>query len=484
MEPIEMLPLESEVEYDQILPWIAEISLAMKENCLVLIQAIDIFMRSVYLLHKYDKAGEIAISSIMLSNCIYSFNDTRVEEYLKIVEEIYQETEIRKVIANILKITGCKLIHKFAVDERKYSLEVFNENSKLLPIVVLYTIPLFARLPIDKKTKIQDLLEGKESSPQDMELYRRIMGSINPTNYNGKMKRILAKVVEGYSSVKLGRHSDEMLKFKDKTLQSYNPGTIVKRLYSIRNIGKGSYGSVDLMDDLSYERLYDEETKKYLEKPCAMKTIASQDIGDILPEIICMIYCNSALTLIDYDIIVIEDEFVANIIFPELEELKNPRGKIVEIISAMRDFHKCGFFHGDVKSTNMMIDPSTGNVVLIDYGFSRKLNRTITDLIGYSVGYQAPESVESPERVISQKTDIWALGMTLAFICNVGVPKELGDLAVKLRPLNKSEMGRMVELVSYMIDKVKDPLMKKIISKCLTVDESSRPTAYQLLEMM
>lgn len=49
---------------------------------------------------------------------------------------------------------------------------------------------------------------------------------------------------------------------------------------------------------------------------------------------------------------------------------------IINILTAYKELHEKGYFHGDIKPENIMIDPATGHVELIDFGFSKQLDES------------------------------------------------------------------------------------------------------------
>lgn len=94
---------------------------------------------------------------------------------------------------------------------------------------------------------------------------------------------------------------------------------------------------------------------------------------------------------------------------------------VSEIGSALDALHDAGIVHRDVRSTNVLIDPS-GTAALTDFGFARSQADTrITELhrpVG-TLDYRAPELFLGASA--HRASDIYSLGC-LAYECLVGVP--------------------------------------------------------------
>jgi serine/threonine protein kinase len=111
-----------------------------------------------------------------------------------------------------------------------------------------------------------------------------------------------------------------------------------------------------------------------------------------------------------------------------LEEYVEQQGKISQaqainwlqqLVEILAYLHNKGFFHQDIKPSNIMCHPD-GHLVLIDWGTIREISATYIDKLGLrrvnpviSKGYTAPEQ-EGGEAI--PKSDFFALGRTLVHL--------------------------------------------------------------------
>lgn len=83
-------------------------------------------------------------------------------------------------------------------------------------------------------------------------------------------------------------------------------------------------------------------------------------------------------------------------LFDYIENYKSHPVFILEVaLNILRACRQLSLYHGDIKPENMMINPATGEVELIDFGFSRKPDESgllsIEDVITGTPKYMAPE---------------------------------------------------------------------------------------------
>ena len=145
-----------------------------------------------------------------------------------------------------------------------------------------------------------------------------------------------------------------------------------------------------------------------------------------------------------------------------------------QICLALKHIHEKKIIHRDLKSGNIFLMKS-GLVKLGDFGISKGFERTM-DKARTMVGtpyYLSPEIIDN--KPYDTKTDIWSLGVLLYEMMTFKMPfnaNSLPMLSVKILRGNY-----------YPPPSVYTKDLREIVSKCLTVKPSLRPTIQEILRM-
>ncbi|APR76031.1 Signal transduction histidine kinase CheA [Minicystis rosea] len=104
----------------------------------------------------------------------------------------------------------------------------------------------------------------------------------------------------------------------------------------------------------------------------------------------------------------------------------------VEIAEAVCDIHQEGIVHKDLKPANILVNPTTGNVKLGDFGLASRSPREqpIAEplrLIEGSLPYLSPEQTGRTTRVVDSRADLYALGVTFHQMLTGRLPFEAKD---------------------------------------------------------
>jgi len=150
----------------------------------------------------------------------------------------------------------------------------------------------------------------------------------------------------------------------------------------------------------------------------------------------------------------------------------------VEAADALDHAHGLGILHRDIKPANLLIDPN-GALWITDFGLARfpsDLSLTHTgDMVG-TLRYMSPEQALARRGVVDQRTDIYALGLTLY---------ELLTLRPAFDGRDHEELLRQIALDEPTAPRRLNPAVPRdletIVLKAIAKDPSSRyPTAQDL----
>lgn len=127
----------------------------------------------------------------------------------------------------------------------------------------------------------------------------------------------------------------------------------------------------------------------------------------------------------------------------ELEPRPRQVAELVAVVArAVQAAHDQGVIHRDLKPSNIMVDPDSGQPMLMDFGLAKDLtsNDGLTmsgDLIG-TPAYMAPEQAAGKASQISTRSDIYSLGAILYELLTGRAPFE-GTLAEVLDQVQQRE---------------------------------------------
>ena len=95
----------------------------------------------------------------------------------------------------------------------------------------------------------------------------------------------------------------------------------------------------------------------------------------------------------------------------------------IRIAKAVAHLHQCGIAHRDIKPENILISfDEDGEIIvkLIDFGFAT--TTTTSDMHCGTPNFMAPELLESLRKYNPFAVDVWALGITLFYLCEGRYP--------------------------------------------------------------
>jgi eukaryotic-like serine/threonine-protein kinase len=87
------------------------------------------------------------------------------------------------------------------------------------------------------------------------------------------------------------------------------------------------------------------------------------------------------------------------------------RTALVGILGALEFLHQSGVIHGDVKPSNLLMDPQ-GRVKLGDFGLARRASNEGGSLLKGTTKYMAPETVSEQFGAVGPASDLYSLGFS------------------------------------------------------------------------
>jgi len=256
------------------------------------------------------------------------------------------------------------------------------------------------------------------------------------------------------------------------------PGEVLAERYRIVGLlGRGGMGEVYRADDLK------------LGQPVALKFLPEHLLTDgaalarFHREVRVARQVSHKNVCRVYDIGEIDGRHFLSMEFIKGEELSSllrrigrlPADKAVQlarqICAGLAAAHDVGFLHRDLKPANIMID-GEGNARILDFGLAGLTEEFRDDeLAAGTPAYMAPEQLEGKEQTVT--TDIYSLGLVLY------------ELFTGKRAFEAATLGELIKLrrsdptptTPTSIVKDLDPLIEKVIDRCIQKDPSQRPAS-------
>lgn len=143
---------------------------------------------------------------------------------------------------------------------------------------------------------------------------------------------------------------------------------------------------------------------------------------------------------------------------PTLEQIVEKAGKVEaesvawimeRILNALLYLHHHGVIHGDIKPQNVIIQPETHSVVLVDFGLAMVKPGSSEKSLGYTPIFASPEQIKG--KVLLPASDYYSVGMLMVYALNGGKHMEK-----KIVP--SSVPDPMVEFIANI---TKDDILKR-----------------------
>ncbi|KAB8334525.1 AAA family ATPase [Scytonema tolypothrichoides VB-61278] len=104
----------------------------------------------------------------------------------------------------------------------------------------------------------------------------------------------------------------------------------------------------------------------------------------------------------------------------------------IQLSSTLAQLHQNNIIHKDIKPHNILINPKTGQVEIIDFSISSRLsseNQTANDpnLLEGTLAYMSPEQTGRMNRLIDYRSDFYSLGVTFYEMLTGQLPFQAAD---------------------------------------------------------
>lgn len=139
-----------------------------------------------------------------------------------------------------------------------------------------------------------------------------------------------------------------------------------------------------------------------------------------------------------------------------------------QLCAGLAAAHAKGVLHRDLKPANIMLD-GRGQAVITDFGLAAIVDQAKGDEIRSGTpAYMAPEQLSGKE--VTEKSDIYALGLVLYELFTGKRAFSAANLADLIRSRSANDISRPSSFVKDL-----DPLVERVILRCLEADPSKRP---------
>jgi histidine kinase len=104
----------------------------------------------------------------------------------------------------------------------------------------------------------------------------------------------------------------------------------------------------------------------------------------------------------------------------------------IRIAEILEDIHRQQVVHKDINPSNLIWNPHTGRLVLIDFGIATVLSQETTELVGVgglkgTLAYMSPEQTGRMNQVVDYRTDHYSLGVTFYELLTGRLPFDARD---------------------------------------------------------
>jgi len=159
-------------------------------------------------------------------------------------------------------------------------------------------------------------------------------------------------------------------------------------------------------------------------------------------------------------------------------------GFVAEAAEGLHHAHTHGIVHRDVKPSNLLVESSSGRVLVTDFGLARESgddHLTQTGQLAGTPAYMSPEQIEPGGREVERRSDVYSLGVTLYELLTHRLPfrgrtaQELSRRILEASPVPPRKLNpRLSRDLETIVLKAMDPVPEKRYASALEMAEDLR----------
>ncbi|MBD2635103.1 AAA family ATPase [Limnothrix sp. FACHB-881] len=144
-------------------------------------------------------------------------------------------------------------------------------------------------------------------------------------------------------------------------------------------------------------------------------------------------------------------------------------GIAVRLVEILHELHQYRVIHKDIKPTNILIDPTSKQVKLIDFGIASLLPKETQSLqspksLEGTLAYLAPEQTGRMNRAIDYRADFYALGVTLYQMLTGELPFK-GQDPLELIHCHMTQIPSAVDVLNPQVPGMVAAIVNKLMAK-------------------
>ncbi|MEM8733853.1 MAG: protein kinase [Planctomycetota bacterium] len=146
---------------------------------------------------------------------------------------------------------------------------------------------------------------------------------------------------------------------------------------------------------------------------------------------------------------------------------------MIQVCDAIQAIHDCGLVHGDLTPANILID-TKGSITVTDFGFSQRSLQSPSAVLGGTLGFAAPEQLDSAFGNIGLKTDVYAIGALIDWHFRGLPPNDganLGSMLSRTLEPTHNTQNHTTEIPAMLAEALKGSLCHCVADRTLTAQE-------------